>query len=260
MPNLLGASSALLAAGVLLQSAGVHAERFEVISYTPPPGWQLQDLQDGKAYVRPGGTGVITFSASSFDTPHVAFAVTWRELVEPAMPGPAPTPQTRREGDFTMASGARQAGAADNVSAVALITVAGRGRRYAIVGMAGDAQALSELTAFFDGVALAPDAAEPAPGPTASDLVGRWWKSAGASASGNLYYWYEFTGDGRYVWETPFQRPRTGTFEVQGHRITLTETTGQTTSHDVRIECVGSGVYLEISGEAGGYWHRDRRC
>lgn len=260
MPSRLWAGSALLAAGVLLGSAVVHAERFEVISYTPPPGWQLQDLQDGKAYVRPGGNGVVTFSAGPFDNPDIAFAVMWRELVEPAVPGPAPAAQTRSEGDFTVASGARQAGAAGNASAVALVTVAGRGRRYAIVGMAGGDQALREPTAFFDSVTLAPAAAEPAPGLAASDLVGRWWKSAGASASGNLYYWYEFTGEGRYVWETPFREPRAGTFQIQGNRITLTESTGQATSHDVRTECVGGRPYLTLSGEAGGYWHADRRC
>lgn len=260
MPNLLWPSLATLVASALLQSADVRAESFEVFGYTPPAGWQLQSLQDGRAYVRSGGTGVITFSASSFDNPDVAFAVTWRELVEPVVPGPAPTPQTQREGDFTVASGHRQAQSTDNTAAVALITVTGRGRRYAIVGMAGNDQALRELTSFLETVALTPAASAPAPGPTASHLVGRWWKSAGISASGNIYYWYNFTDDARYVWETPFHEPRTGTFQVHSNRITFTESTGQVTSHAFNIQCVGGRVYLEVSGEAGGYWHSDRRC
>lgn len=258
MPNLLRAGLAFLAAAVLLQSAAVRAERVEIFTFVPPAGWQPQHLQDGKAYVRPDGNGVITFSASSFDTVDVAFAVALRELVEPVVPGPAPTPETRHDGDFTVASGARLASSSDEAAAVALLTATGRGYRYAIVGMAGNDQALRELTSFFDTVALTP--AAPAPGLAASALAGRWWKGAGASASANIYYWYKFTDDGHYVWETPFGEPRTGTFQLQGNRITLTESTGQTTGHDFQIECVGSRVYLQFSGEAGGYWHSDRRC
>jgi hypothetical protein len=143
---------------------------------------------------------------------------------------------------------------------VVLVTAAGRGHRYAIVGMAGDDQAQAELRSFFDTVTLAPAASAALTGPPASDLVGRWWKTAGASASGDIYYWYEFTDEGRYIWETPFREPRTGTFQVQGNRITLIDSTGQAIRHEVRVECVGGRVYLQLSGEAGGYWHSVRRC
>ena len=201
----LRAGLALLAAGALLQSAGVRAESFEVVDYTPPRGWPVQNLQDGKAYERPDGNGIITFYAGRFDNPEVAFAVTWRELVEPVVPGPAPTPQILREGDFTVASGARHARSNDKAVAVSLVTITGRGRRLGIVGMAGGDEALRELTAFFDSLALTPAAYAPAPDPPASGLVGRWWKDAG-----NHYYWYEFTDNSLYSYETPFQERRPG--------------------------------------------------
>jgi hypothetical protein len=254
-------SMALLAAGFLLQSACVRAESFEVVNYAPPRGWPVKNAQDGKAYERPDGNGMILFYASRFDNPEVAFAVTWRELVERVAPGPPPTPQIGRQGDFTVAIGARHARSNDKAVAVSLVTIAGRwlgpnrfigGRRVSIVGVTQGDEALRELTAFFDTVALRPP--EPAPDPLPSDLIGRWWKDAG-----NHYYWYEFADKDVYSYETPFQERRTGTFRVQGNRITLTDSTGNATSRIFHFECVGGKVRLELSGEAG-YWSVHRSC
>jgi hypothetical protein len=258
--HFLRASLALLAAGVLLQSAGVRAESFEVVNYVPPRGWPVQNLQDGRAYERPDGNGIITFYASRFDSSLAlhAFAVTWREFVEPVVPGPAPTPQIRREGDFTVASGARHARSNDKAVAVSLVTLAGRGRKLGIMCMAGD-EALGELRAFFDTVALRPAASAPAPDPPASGLVGRWWKAAG-----DRYYWYEFTDKGFYSYETPSQERETGTFRVQGNRITLTTSTGRATTLIFFFECVGGQIRLEFrdekTGLGDGYWSHLRRC
>lgn len=59
--HLVSASRASLAALVLMQSAGVRAESFEVVKYAPPRGWPVQNLQDGRAYVRPDGNGPVRF-------------------------------------------------------------------------------------------------------------------------------------------------------------------------------------------------------
>lgn len=250
----LRAGLASLAAGVLLQSAGVRAESFEVVNYTPPRGWPVQNLPDGKAYVRPDKNGIITFYAGRFDNPEVAFVVTWRELVEPVVPGPAPTPQLSREGEFSVASGAVHGRFNGKDLAVSMVTITGRGRRLGIVSIASSDEARRELTAFFASLALAPAAVAPAPDPPASGLVGRWWKDAG-----NYYYWYEFSDNGVYSYEAPLQERRTGTFRVQGNRITFTDSTGRATSRIFRFECVGGAIRLEIDGEAG-YWSVLRRC
>lgn len=242
----------LLVIGMLLQPACVRAESFEVITYAPPRGWSVQNLQDGKSYERPDRKGSIAFYADWFGSPEVAFAVTWRELVEPSVPGPAPTPEVRRHGDFTVASGLRQARSTDKAVAVQLVTIAGRGRRVGIVGMADGDEALRELAAFFDSVVLTPDGYKP--DSAAFGLVGRWWKDAG-----NHYYWYEFTDNGLYSYEAPLEARQTGTFRVQGSRIAFRDATGRATSREFRFECVGGTVRLELSGEAG-YWSVDRRC
>jgi hypothetical protein len=257
--HLVRASRTSLAALVLIQSAGVRAESFEVVRYAPPRGWPVQNLQDGRAYMRPDGNGVITFYASRSDSNLApqAFAVTWRSLVEPIVPGPAPEPQIRREGDFTVASGARHARSNNKAVAVSLVTVTGLGRTLGILGMAGDDEALRELTAFFDTVAFTAPGPPWVPASSPADLVGRWWKVA-STAGGDRYYWYEFTDKGLYSYETPFQERQTGTFRVQDNRITLTTTTGHATSRSFAFECVGSKLRLEFrdekTGAGDGYW------
>ena len=156
----LSASLAALAAGILLQSADAYAESFEGLSYTPPRGWAVQNAQEGKAYVRPTGVGVITFYAGRPDASPApqAFAALWRTRVEPVLPGPVPEPQIQREGDFTVAVGAQQARAQDTTVTLSLVTVTGRGRTLGVLGMAGADEALRELTAFFDTVKLTPAA------------------------------------------------------------------------------------------------------
>src|SRR5262245_502433 len=143
---------ALLAAGVLLQSAGVRAESFEIVSYTPPKGWLVQNLKDGTAYVRPDRNGIIRFHVDRFDSSLAALACTvkWRALVEPHFPGPAPEPQFRRAGDFSVAIGGRQEHSSDGPVALQLVTVTGRGRTVAIVGMAAGDEARREAAASLD--------------------------------------------------------------------------------------------------------------
>ena len=141
---------------------------------------------------------MITFHVGRFDssmTP-LAFVVKWRELVETAVPGPAPEPQIRREGDFSFAVGARHARSNGKAVTLSLVTVTGRGRTVGIVGMAAGDEALRELGAFFETVALTPAASAGTtwgpPVSGASGLVGRWWKDAG----GSNYFWYEFSDKG----------------------------------------------------------------
>ena len=258
--HFLRASLPFLTAGVLLQSTGVCAETFEVLNYAPPGAWPVQNLKDGRAYVRPDGNGMITFHVGRFDssmTP-LAFVVKWRELVETAVPGPAPEPQIRREGDFSFAVGARHARSNGKAVTLSLVTVTGRGRTVGIVGMAAGDEALRELGAFFETVALTPAASAGTtwgpPVSGASGLVGRWWKDAG----GSNYFWYEFSDKGFFSYESPREDFR-GTFRVQGNQITFTTSTGSTTTRSFSFGCAGGKVRLEISGESG-YWSVHKSC
>ena len=258
--HFLRASLPFLTAGVLLQSAGAHAESFEVVNYAAPRGWPVQRLDDGRAYVRPDGNGRISLHIGRMDASiaHLAFTVKWRELVETVVPVFAPQPQVQREGDFSIAGGTQRTTFNGQAVAVTLVTITGGGRTVGIVGIAAHDEALREIRAFFDTVVLTP--AAPAdkgwrpPVSDASRLVGRWWKDAG----GRNYFWYEFTDQGLFSYESP-REDFQGTFRVQGSQITFTTSTGVTTTRSFSFECVGGKVRLEISGGAG-YWSVDKSC
>src|SRR5688572_2877111 len=110
MPKSFRRSMVGLLAVVTLFAGDVFADTFEFLTYTPPRGWVKQTLQDGIAYRRTSGIGLITFFASHQATGSASdeFAKMWRAQVEPAVPGPAPQPQLHREGDYTVAVGKRQ--------------------------------------------------------------------------------------------------------------------------------------------------------
>jgi hypothetical protein len=163
--NIFVASLAWLAAGVMLLSAGAQADTFEFVSYTPPRGWAVQDVREGKSHVRPDGTGAIVFYASRPDVGSApeAFAAMWRTHVQPAVAVPAPEPQTGRDGDFTVAVGRQQTRAQNAIVTVSLVTITGRGRTLGVVGVARAEEVSHELTAFFDSLRLTPAAADTAP-------------------------------------------------------------------------------------------------
>ena len=106
-------------------------------------------MQEGKAYVRAGRTGIITFYASRPDTSSVAeaFAAMWRMNVEPAIP------TGTRAADFAGGQFRGRDGCAagrfeGSVLTVSLVTVTGRGRSLGVLGVAKGGEALRELTAF----------------------------------------------------------------------------------------------------------------
>jgi len=148
-----------------LAAGDACAETFELLTYTPPSGWAREALQGGIAYRRTDGIGLITITASEPATgsPAEEFARMWRAHVEPALSGPAPQPQIRRDGDYGVAMGVRQAEAQGTASVIALVTIVGQGRAIGVLALAGSDEALREATAFMDSIAIASDA----PGATA---------------------------------------------------------------------------------------------
>jgi hypothetical protein len=117
-------------------------------------------LQDGIAYRRVNGIGLITITASEPATGSAAdeFARMWRARVGPAVSGPAPQPQIGREGDYAVALGARQAEAQGTATVIALAAIVGRGRAIGVLALADSDEALREATAFLDSIAIASDA------------------------------------------------------------------------------------------------------
>jgi hypothetical protein len=235
-----------------------QGDRFEFVNFSPPPGWVLRNVQGGRVYARPNGASGVTLTASRPDQRSASevFASVWRTEVQPHVAAPAPEPQLLRQDDFTMAVGGGQVSTPEKTVFVSLMAVTGFGRALDIFGMADDVEAVRQLVAFFDTVTfVAPDA----PAPSANDLVGRWWKDAG----GDRYYWLEFGDRNAYSYETPLQARQTGTYLVDGNRITLTPATGAASTRFFSFECVGGTVRLEFRDEPGGladgYWSNPPR-
>lgn len=240
------ACAALLVACVLLQAASARADSCDFIKYDPPRGWTVQNINGGRAYGRPDTNGAIILHVSWFDDDaETAFIVAWREIIEIAIPGASQKvkPQINREGDYAIAKGFQPVELNGRQGLAILTVVVGKGRRLVIVSMTYSDEALQEVRAFMDAVALRePD---PDPVPPASALVGRWWKDAG-----NNKFWYEFTDTGNYSYEAPAQQRRIGKYRVQGNRIVLSDSASPT----FRLRCVGGAVRLELEPEQGGFW------
>jgi hypothetical protein len=94
-----------LLAAVIPLAGEAYADTFEFLTYTPPRGWVNQAIQDGIAYRRTTGIGLITFYASYQATGSASdeFVRMWRARIEPIVPGPAPKPQLQPDGDFVAA-------------------------------------------------------------------------------------------------------------------------------------------------------------
>jgi hypothetical protein len=160
----------LLAAAILFAGTA-RAETFEFLTYTPPGGWVNQPREDGIAYRRLNGIGVIVFYASqpASQSPADEFSRMWRARVEPTLPGAAPKPQFERDGDYTAAVGQSTVNAQGTMTTVALVTFVGRGRAIGVLTMSAGDDVLREITAFLDSIKVDPDApATPNSGSTLS--------------------------------------------------------------------------------------------
>src|SRR5262245_29691329 len=131
-----------------------YADTFEFLTFTPPRGWINQALQDGSAYRRASGIGLITFYASYPATGSASdeFVRMWRTRVEPALPGPAPQPQLHREGDYSVAVGKREV----DVQGAITTAIVGRGRAIGVLAVAAGDEVHREVTAFFESLTITP--------------------------------------------------------------------------------------------------------
>src|SRR5215470_19283489 len=127
-----------LLAVMTLLAGEAYADTFEFLTYTPPRGWINQALQDGRAYRRASGIGLIAFYASYPATGSASdeFVRMWRARVEPALPGPAPQPQLHREGDYSVAVGKREVDVQGAITTAALVATVGRRRAIGVLAVA----------------------------------------------------------------------------------------------------------------------------
>lgn len=114
-----------------LLAGEMYADTFEFLSYKMPQGWASQPVQEGVAYKRSNGVGLIYFYPSYASTGSAAeeFAKMWRARVEPAFRAQAPQPQLQREGDFTAAIGGGKIDDQGTIATVSLVAFVGKGKR-----------------------------------------------------------------------------------------------------------------------------------
>jgi hypothetical protein len=161
---------------VILLAGEAYADTFEFLTYTPPRGWTKQVLQDGIAYRRASGIGLITFYPSYPSTGSASdeFVRMWRARVEPAISGPVPQPQAQRDGDYTIAMGKREIDVRGAITTIVFVAIVGRGRAIGVLITGAGDEVLREITAFSASLTISQGA------PTAPSAGG----SAAASAGG----------------------------------------------------------------------------
>jgi hypothetical protein len=155
-----------LLVAVIPLAGEANTDTFEFLTYTPPRGWVNQALQDGIAYRRPSGIGLVAFYASypAAGSASDEFVRMWRARVEPILPGPAPKPQLQPDGDYVAAVGAKWVDAQGAITTTTLVTIVGRGRAIGVLTMAAGDEVNREVTAFLDSL----DVAKATPAATAS--------------------------------------------------------------------------------------------
>ena len=168
-----------LLAGALALGGTPALDSFEYVAFTPPPTWLVSHAEGGRQYSRaePGGAGLVKLLPSEPATRDAGrvFADVWRVHATQVIVGPSPQPTLRREGDATIATGARQVASQGTTVRVVVAAVLWRGRALGIVGMATGAQRQAELDAFFNTLRLQPNppaTAAPAPAAPAGTAPG----------------------------------------------------------------------------------------
>ena len=146
---------------VIFFAGQARAEKFEFLTYHPPPGWTIQAAPERTDYRRDTGIGLISFFASYQATGPASaeFARLWQARVAPTLPGTAPRPETQRDGEYTAAIGSQAVNAPEGVTTISLVAVIGRGRVLGILTMATGDEALREVTSFFDSIKTEPSSA-----------------------------------------------------------------------------------------------------
>jgi hypothetical protein len=165
-----------LLAGALALGHTPDTDTFEFVTFTPPPGWPMSQIDGGRRYTRsePDGVGIIQLLSSRPATGPAAreFAEMWRAHAEP-IAGPPPQPTVGSEGEVTVALGASEVASQGTTVRVVVVTLLWRGRTLGVVGMATGPRRQAEMEAFFATLRATPSAAPaPAPGPAGQGAGG----------------------------------------------------------------------------------------
>jgi hypothetical protein len=153
MPILLAA----LASGLIALADG-----FEFVSYRPPPGWTVVNVDGARRYVlnEAAGAGIISLLPSRPVTGSTAaiFTDVWQTEASKVLPGPPPAPTTQRAGEVTLLVGAKQVPSQGTTVRVVVALAVWKNRALGIVAMGTGATRQAEIDTFFQSLEVEPDA------------------------------------------------------------------------------------------------------
>lgn len=141
---------------VIFLPINMFADTFEFVTFTPPTGWTKEVMNDAVVYKRATGIGAISLY-NGYPTSGTAaeeFAKIWSVRIGGIVRGPGPEPKIERDGEFTVAVGARQVNAQDALVSITLVTFVGRGRTFGITTLSSGDDVLREVTTFLDSIKI----------------------------------------------------------------------------------------------------------
>ncbi|OSZ76819.1 hypothetical protein CAP36_10305 [Chitinophagaceae bacterium IBVUCB2] len=231
---------------------------FDVLSYTPPKGWQQQQNEGGvQLSVTDKETGgyaiaLITKATATDATPYENFNTDWDKLVKasvevstkPALQDPV------KENGWDIISGTANYTDGEQKGLATLLTATGGGQMVSVVLMTNSNQYQNELLAFINSLNLAKASATvannktlPANNTNSASIVGMWvfynTETNGTYnqlTGGYMRREYAFYGDGTYLFRAKDWMVyvkdilfvyETGTYSINGNQITLSPKKGK---------------------------------
>jgi hypothetical protein len=236
-------------------AAFTQTEKFDIVSYTAPTGWEVKKGADAMQFTREdkatGAFCIVTLyrSVDAGTDSRANFLAAWKSLVTDTLKTPA-KPQIGTPGpkDGWMAeAGLAPVDTEDLKGAALLTTMTGGGKMLNLLVLTNSDSFTKEIEVFVDSIKLPPIRAAkpattgPAPNAVPSRLIGKWnrsgsvhptyadpvsWGTAGYTKSR-----YEFKADGTYLHtERSFRMMmqniivvrETGKYSVSGDTLTIT--------------------------------------
>jgi len=157
---------------VLTVTVFAQAEKFDVVTFTVPNGWQKEASKDtfqlGKEDTATGGMIMVTMfkPLPSAADPKVNFGAAWKEIVQTMVKAGSPQMQPPAiENGWSVESGLAEYESDGKKGAVLLVTATGGGKMINVLTLTNTEQFQAEYLAFLNSITLPPVAPKAAPLP-----------------------------------------------------------------------------------------------
>lgn len=235
--------------------ASFGQDRFDIVTFTSPKGWQKEvssnAVQFGKEDAQGSVAIIMLFKALPTNAdPNTNFKAAWKEIIQGMVTAGDPQQQPEaNENGWTINSGLAPYESDGKKGVAMLVTASGGGKMVNTLILVNSDAFQDEITKFVDSIKLPPIAVQQAPAASpprapagdAAKLIGRWQRSGSSSPSyadpaswGTAGYTksrYEFKADGTYIYtERSFRYSypniivvkENGRYSAEGNTLTIT--------------------------------------